>query len=188
MPARSGAGQGRGGEEERSAPISPPLRSPPAGSHIPGGPLSVALEPILMKWGVDLVLQGHSESQRGEGARPLTPPTPPSLLAVHCYERSAAQFNGTVLQRSDAFGAYHDPGAPVYITQGTSGAVLDFTKNWISPQPAWSEARSELHYGFGRMGLSATASAFTLAYDFVDKDGTVQDHFSIVKTRKAAAH
>lgn len=48
----------------------------------------------------------------------------------------------------------------------------------------WSEVRSELYYGFGRMGFSAGPGAFSLAYDFVDKDGTVRDHFSIVKTRK----
>lgn len=63
-------------------------------------------------------------------------------------------------------------------------AVLDVTKGWIEPQPGWSEMRTALHYGFGRLGLSATPAAFTLAYDFVDKDGVVRDHFSIVKTRK----
>lgn len=30
-------------------------------SHIPGAPLSAAFEPIFMRWGVDLVIQGHSE-------------------------------------------------------------------------------------------------------------------------------
>ncbi len=70
----------------------------------------------------------------------VTTPTPPLLLLLqghnHAYERTAAQYNGTVVQRSDVFGTYSDPAAPIYIEQGTAGAVLDFTKGWMEPQPA----------------------------------------------------
>lgn len=131
------------------------------GAHIPGSGISAALEPMLFAHHVDVVLQGHQ----------------------HCYERSAAQFNGTVFQRSDAFNVYKDPGAPIYMLQATAGAVLDFTHGWIEPQPDWSEVRHEIYYGFGRMNFTSTDTAFTLAYDFVDKDGIVRDHFSLVKTR-----
>ena len=73
-------------------------------SHVPGGPLSVALEPLMRKYGVDVVFQGHE----------------------HISERSSAVFNGTTITSPDANNVYNSPGAPIYIVQGNSGADLDF--------------------------------------------------------------
>ena len=87
-------------------------------SHIPGGALSVALEPLLKKYRVDVVWQGHE----------------------HTAERTAAVFNGSVLGLPDASGVYSAPPAPIYIVQGTSGADLDID-HWISPIPAWNLVR-----------------------------------------------
>ena len=43
-----------------------------AGAHVPGGALSVALEPLLFKHKVDVIFQGHQ----------------------HCYDRTASVYNG----------------------------------------------------------------------------------------------
>lgn len=98
-------------------------------SHSPGCPFSVALEPSFKTYGVDLVLQGHE----------------------HCYERSAAVFNGTVLQTGPQ---YVNPGAPVYIVAGMSGAFQRET--FVTPTPAWSAVAFQNVYGFGRLTINGT--------------------------------
>lgn len=72
-------------------------------SHVPGGSLSVALEPLMRQYGVDVVFQGHE----------------------HTSERTSAVYNGTTITSPDANGVYNSPGAPIYIVQGNSGADLD---------------------------------------------------------------
>ena len=42
---------------------------------------------------------------------------------------------------------YKNPGVPVYIVQGTAGALMK--EKWIKPQPEWSVVRIA-HYGFGQ--------------------------------------
>jgi hypothetical protein len=126
-------------------------------SHMPGGPLSAALEPLLRKYAVDVVWQGHE----------------------HVYERTAAVFNGSVQGLPDAAGTYHSPPAPIYIVQGTSGADLDFD-HWVSPMPAWNLVH-DTYYGFGRMQLSTEGSVRRLAYESVDTDGKVRDSWAIEK-------
>ena len=130
--------------------------------HIPGGPLSRVLEPLLLKYKVDVVFQGHQ----------------------HVYERTASVFNGTVVQLPDASNVYHAPAAPIYIVQGTSGAVLDGNK-WIAPTN-WSLVREGNYYGFGRMSLNTTAGNRVLHYEFVDTTGIVRDTWSAIKPAAAA--
>jgi len=131
-------------------------------SHMPGGALSVALEPLLSKYGVDVVFQGHE----------------------HVYERTSAVFNGTTITSPDESGTYNSPGAPIYIVQGTSGADLDLD-NWISPIPSWSLVR-QAYYGYGRLSLSTSGENRVLLYDSVDTSSSgaaqvIKDHWSIVK-------
>ena len=98
----------------------------------------------------------------------------------HVYERSAAQFNGTVVGLPDAGGVYQTPGAPIYIVQATSGAILD--DKWITPTPAWSLVRLS-EYGFGRLHLlpPGATGKYVLQYEFVNTSGAVLDQWSISK-------
>ncbi len=102
-------------------------------SHRPGAPLAKWLEPVCKAYSVDIVLQGH----------------------VHCAERTQAQFNGTVITAAGnegngtAANTYRNPGAPVYIVQGTSGAFQKET--FVDPAPEWSAFRLNGVYGYGIM-------------------------------------
>lgn len=133
-------------------------------AHSPGCPLATALEPLLAPASpssvhVDLVIQGH----------------------MHCYERVHPVRNGSVVTPPtpgpDNSTLYVSPGAPVYVVQGTSGAVQRET--FVDPPPAWSATRSNGVYGFARLTLSG---ATRLDWEFVDMYGTVQDAWAIVKS------
>lgn len=129
-------------------------------AHCPGAPLAAALGPLFNTAGVDLVLQGHE----------------------HCYERSAAvdvvTGNISTLPSGTPDNAvYTNPGAPIYIVQGTAGA--DQRETFETPTPAWSLVATNNVYGFGRMTINGTSRLF---YEFVDTDGFVHDTFTIVKT------
>lgn len=126
-------------------------------AHCPGAPLAVNLGPLFDQYGVDLVIQGHE----------------------HCYERTAAvsAANGTVVALpSGPNNVYSNPGAPIYIVQGASGAMQEET--FVTPTPAWSLVAIDGTFGFGRMVVNGSS---TLSYEFVDIDGFVHDSFSIVK-------
>ena len=94
-------------------------------SHSPGGKFQAALEPLLLQYDVDLVIQGH----------------------MHAYERIHPVDNGTVtVQPSKKRGTsglvdtyYADGKGPVYVVQGNTGA-MQFEK-WVHPQPDWSAVR-----------------------------------------------
>ena len=45
---------------------------------------------------------------------------------------------------------YVNPEHPVYVVQGTSGAMLK--NKWVSPTPEWS-ARRLSRYGYGRITI-----------------------------------
>lgn len=131
------------------------------GDHVPGGPRLTALEPLFRKYGVDLIIQGHQ----------------------HCYERIHPNWNGTVVHYpTGPNNTYTDPGAPMYVLQATSGAVLE--ASWISPLPAWSAVHDASYYGFGRMSLSTNGATQqrVLLYESADTNGVVQDTWSIVKS------
>jgi acid phosphatase type 7 len=138
-------------------------------SHSPGGPLATALEPLLAPAAasggsssspphVDLVIQGH----------------------MHCYERVHPVRNGTVVTPPTPGPGnttlYVSPGAPVYVVQGTSGAVQRET--FVDPPPPWSGTRSNGVYGFARLTLTGGTR---LDWEFVDMYGAVQDAWAIVK-------
>ena len=126
--------------------------------HSPGGKLAVALEPLLQAGGVDLVLQGH----------------------IHSFDRTHAVRNGTVIQRGSGQGnaTYVNPGAPIYVVQGTSGALPENV--FFDPPPVWSAARNLGSFGYGRLHVNASA----LAYEYVGLTGVVLDQFEIYKVSK----
>ncbi len=72
---------------------------------------------------------------------------------------------------------YRNPGAPVYIVQGTSGAVQ--REKFVNPVPSWSAFRLNGAYGYGIMEVTG---AGLLEYRFVDLSGDVKDAWRIVKT------
>jgi hypothetical protein len=132
------------------------------GSHCPGGTYPAALEAIFVKAKVDLVLQGHE----------------------HCAERTYAHINGTVVTRpvnqgnGTAANTYVNPGAPIYILQGSSGAMQE--EAWVTPAPAWSAFRTDGEdvWGYGIMNVRG---ANLLEYEFVDTNRVVQDAWRIVR-------
>ena len=84
----------------------------------PGAPLQVALEPVLLAHGVDLVVAGHA----------------------HLYQRIHPVNNGTVtdmpVPSADGAALYASPSAPVHVVVGFSGAMQ--VANFVTPGPDWS--------------------------------------------------
>ena len=111
------------------------------------------LEPYIKKYAVDLFITGHE----------------------HQYERTFPVFNGTVTTAGSS-GTFTNPGAPVYVVQGTSGAFV--SGDWETPQPAWSAYREGSSYGYGKMRISGAAR---LDYEWVTIEGKILDKFAIVK-------
>ncbi len=130
------------------------------GSHCPGGTFPTALEAILVAAKVDLVLQGHE----------------------HCAERTQAHINGTVVTAAvnqgngTAANTYVNPGAPIYIVQGSSGAAQE--ESFVTPAPEWNAFRSSGVYGYGIMRVTG---ASLLEYEFVDTQRQVYDAWRIVR-------
>lgn len=77
----------------------------------------------------------------------------------------------------NANNSYENPGAPIYVVQGSSGAMQE--ESYTEPIPDWSAVHMDNVYGFGRMTIIGGSQ---LNYVFVDTDGVVHDAFQIVKT------
>ena len=96
-------------------------------SHRPGAPFATAIEPLMVKYGVDVYWSGH----------------------MHEYERSWPLINGSSpITYPD--GKYMHPKKPTYIVQGTAGAFI--LESFIQPKPSWSAQRAQ-EYGYGRLSL-----------------------------------
>jgi hypothetical protein len=161
-------------------------------SHSPGAKFQTALEPLFLKYDVDLVIQGH----------------------MHAYERIHPQVNGSVtvypsIYRPEAgkrVDMYHASGhGPVYVGQGNTGAMQ--VERWIQPQPDWSAVRfangfipprdSSTEEGRAMMqrdilksnysdtfgfGVATFANSTHLHYSCIPVTGTIgQDEFWVVK-------
>jgi len=96
--------------------------------HRPGGRIQSELEPLFLKYGVDLYLCGHQ----------------------HMYERVYPNINGTVVATGNV---YTNPKATAHVNQATAGVFLD--DQYITPQPDWSASRIN-EWGFGKMILNHT--------------------------------
>ena len=125
-----------------------------AGSHSPHMGFALVLEPFIGRFHVDLFITGHQ----------------------HQYERTHPVFNGTVASTGGSNATYVNPGAPVYVVQGTAGAFV--SGDWADPQPAWSAFRQGVSYGYGKMRVQG---ARALSYEWVSVEGVVLDHFTIEK-------
>jgi len=99
-------------------------------SHRPGAPFATAIEPLLVKYAVDMYWSGH----------------------MHQYERTWPLINGTAITYDN--NKYMHPKRPAYIVQGTAGALI--LEQWVEPQPQWSVVRSQ-EYGYGRLTLQKSS-------------------------------
>lgn len=96
-------------------------------SHNPNGKFLQEWEGLLLQYKIDMVLNGH----------------------MHMYERTYPTAHGVVDKASvQSLNMIRNPSAPVYMTQGTAGAMI--IEKMIEPKPAWSAIREQL-YGYGRM-------------------------------------
>jgi hypothetical protein len=123
---------------------------------VPGGRFLRALEPTILEFKVDLVLNGPE----------------------HLYERMNAVVNGTVVATTNDNATYVSPAGPVYVVQGTSGAFV--TGDWAA-QPAWSAKRDGTSYGYGAMEFAVEGGLHVMDYTFVSIEGAAVDHFRISK-------
>lgn len=75
-----------------------------------------------------------------------------------------------------------NPDTPIYVVQGTSGALITTGKkdHWISPTPEWSLRRIR-KYGYGQVTIKANY----LKYEFISLPvGKVVDTWYIIKDSK----
>ncbi|CAF2156329.1 unnamed protein product [Rotaria magnacalcarata] len=128
------------------------------------GDLQVDLEPLLVKYGVDLAIWGH----------------------MHCYERTTpVKFhNVTDREHFSADGKLYKHNAtaanltsPIHLTIGMAGALINET--WF-PQPEWSHIRYAT-FGFGKLYIYNETH---LEFKTILLDPTVvdeEDRFMIVR-------
>lgn len=67
-----------------------------------------------------------------------------------------------------------NPSTPIYIVQGTGGAMIRY--QFTNPAPQWSMVR-ENKWGFGNVEIKGNV----LKYQFIDAKGKVVDEWRIVK-------
>jgi len=122
--------------------------------HTVGGRIQTQLEPIMVKYNVDIYLCGHQ----------------------HMFERVHPTINGNVVNNGGPNHNYYvRPGAPASVVQATAGVFLDH--EFVSPQPTWSAYRTS-EWGYGRMSVNTTH----IHYEFVmESDGSVEDEFWLQK-------
>ncbi|XP_004347902.1 hypothetical protein CAOG_04077 [Capsaspora owczarzaki ATCC 30864] len=119
--------------------------------------LQALLEPLLRKYGVDMMIVGH----------------------VHSAEVTYPVFNNTVVSTS-----YVNPGATVHVVTGSAGCPEGIESVWI---PAtWSADRypdpaTAADPGFGYSLL--TVNATTLHYEFFRSDTSLEHELYLVKTQ-----
>jgi len=120
--------------------------------HSVGGAIQTQLEPLIVKYGVDIYFCGH----------------------MHMYERIHPLINGTVVQASTNI--YNSPKAPLHIVAGTAGIFTDF--EYVNPQPAWSAVRFG-RFGYGKLSVFNNSA---LHFEFMNQETkTSLDDFWILK-------
>ena len=114
-------------------------------------------EPLMYKYGVDLVFSGH----------------------VHNQERSLPVYNKTVHAGPDPAHPYNNAKAPVYITCGNPGNAEEHDPFYYA-FASWTAWRS-YHFGYSHMTVH---NASVLSIDFVSTGlGGTTDSFAITKTQ-----
>lgn len=110
----------------------------------------------MYKYKVDIVQNGH----------------------LHNYERTYPIYKDKALMKGVNHTHYVDPEGPVYMTQGTAGALIN--EKYIKPAPEWAVSRQD-KYGYGRIIIKGNQ----LKYQFISiPAGRIADEFTIVKTKK----
>ncbi|CAM4841662.1 unnamed protein product [Rotaria magnacalcarata] len=128
------------------------------------GRLQQELEPLIIKYGVDLAVWGH----------------------MHCYERTTpVKYNNfTDRDHFSSDGKIYQHNAtnfnqtsPIHLTIGTAGAWIH--ENWI-PTPEWSQTRYQ-KYGFGKLYIH---NATHLEFKSILSNRTAsdeEDYFMIIR-------
>ena len=126
---------------------------PPGVLNVTAEQLRASLEPLFLRFGVDVVLTGHN----------------------HNYERThpvadlKVKSTGRVV---DGVTVYDRPGAPIHYVIGTGGADPDAVSMWRNMTTDWvafrafEDAREASNWGWSRV----FANASILAIDFVDAE------------------
>jgi hypothetical protein len=111
------------------------------------GPLQELIEPLIVKYKVDLELAGH----------------------MHCTELTAPVANDVVnmtgvTKLSNTSFVYDKPSAPVHVTAGTLGAII--VERYVEPQPAWSMVRAGTLFSdsYGFVTLNATRTSLGMTF------------------------
>ena len=118
-------------------------------------------EPLMYKYGVDIVFAGH----------------------VHNQERTFPVFNKTVMPGPDPSRPYHDARAPVYVVSGNPGNAEE-TNVWNRGFDAWTAWRS-YHFGYTHLEVH-NATAITVDFLSTNMGGATTDSFAITKSRTCA--
>ncbi|CAB3977176.1 Iron zinc purple acid phosphatase [Paramuricea clavata] len=119
--------------------------------------LRAGLEPVFMKYGVDVVIEAHE----------------------HSYERLWPVYQGKVYQEN-----YNNPTAPVHIVSGAAGCNEAYgvcVNPMLGPRGRWSAYRSWFpgEYGYGRLYIAnATHLSWTQVFSTT---GDVEDHIWIAQ-------
>jgi hypothetical protein len=127
--------------------------------HSPGAKLSAAFEPIFKKHAVDVCIAGH----------------------IHSWEYTYPVFNGTVesypAPGNSTTPTFVSPTAPIYVVQGTSGALPENV--FFDPPPVWSANRLLGNFGYGRITVTGGQR---FLWEFVGMYGEILDSWAINKS------
>ncbi|KAJ8527468.1 hypothetical protein ON010_g14794 [Phytophthora cinnamomi] len=117
-----------------------------------------AFEALLIKYKVDLVLQGH----------------------VHAYERQYPVANGSAVMHGVSKDAttYKNPQAPVYVISGSAGGPEGLYKYKHPESPKWHAVMDNKHYSVTLLSVSPTNLTLTTVESAT---GAVIDKFSVLK-------
>ena len=115
-------------------------------------------EPLMYKYGVDIVFAGH----------------------VHNQERTLPVFNQTAMPGPDAARPYADAQAPVYIVSGNPGNSEE-TSAFFKPYDPWTAWRS-YHFGYTHL-VAHNQSSLTIDFTSTNLGGAITDEVTIVKTK-----
>jgi len=122
-------------------------------SHHLGSHLQREIEPLMVKYSVDLYLCGH----------------------MHCYERTYPMIKENVISYGKEKNYYVNPNAPIHIDQGTGGVFPNL--RLLQPAREWSASMSS-DWGYGRMIVKATS----IQYSFISSiTGNIVDEFFLIK-------
>ena len=83
-------------------------------------------------------------------------------------------FKGKAMKEGTNYTHYVNPRHPVYVVQGTAGALVK--GKFIKPHPEWS-CKALQQYGYGRI----TIKGGHLNYQFISVFGKILDEWNIIK-------